>query len=234
MLGPWNRRYSYLIGGIQYILALSSLTNVLVLVVELGSKSILNWGCTKSWPPILWALIPLYIHGLAAIGYKLSRTGPSQHRKPSLVRTGKLKWKVTEAEIPLNGDEHNDMTQSTPFIRRLSQSTISSIIYEMTPSASHQSMARIGEHGDTQPDTKAVVAVMLNCFAGFLGFVHLLYGTILFSSLLFIHAIDAISVVVLRFLVTALICRTIVLVEIAGIRSMRNGVVKEQAKESGR
>lgn len=63
------------------------------------------------------------------------------------------------------------------------------------------------------------LAVCLNHLAVILGYAHWIFGTLLFSSALFIGTLNA-SGVMARYLASALICRTILLIEIAGIRGV--------------
>ena len=65
------------------------------------------------------------------------------------------------------------------------------------------------------------VGVFLHCFAGFLCFIHLLFGTVTLSGLSFIHSLDALGDIAMRFLISSLACRFVVLVEIAGMRGAR-------------
>ena len=62
----------------------------------------------------------------------------------------------------------------------------------------------------------------LNLAAAFIGFLLLIYGTILFSSLLFIGPLDALGAIV-RYLVSTLLCRCILAFELNGIMAVELG-----------
>lgn len=221
-LGPWSTKGSWMLSAVQYTSGLLSAINILVLVVELGTKSVINWGCTKSWPPILWAVWPFIIHGLAAVGYKLALYQSYESRKLSLIRARRSGAKFDDEGDRLNSVPTEDFVDyQQPPTKRILENIASVLRRELTPSASHSPTLDLRIPKERQRDVKMTMAVLLNCVAGFLSFMHLFYGTVVFSSLLFIHAIDAIGYVAIRVLISVLICRVIVLVEIAGMRGAR-------------
>lgn len=64
--------------------------------------------------------------------------------------------------------------------------------------------------------------VCLNWAAVMLAYGQLIFGTVVFSSTLFIGSLDAFGVIA-RYLVSALLCRAIILVEFAGMRGVEVG-----------
>lgn len=66
------------------------------------------------------------------------------------------------------------------------------------------------------------LGIGLNFFTGLLGFCHIVFGTAVFSSLLFIRIDEAIFQV-LRFLLSCMICRLILYFEIAGMTKLKDG-----------
>ena len=62
-----------------------------------------------------------------------------------------------------------------------------------------------------------MISICLNFAAVFLAYINLIFGTLIFSSILFISTLDAVCVVA-RYLASALVCRGILLVEMARIR----------------
>ena len=71
-----------------------------------------------------------------------------------------------------------------------------------------------------QDEDEAGVAVFWNFCAVFSAYMLWILGTLVFSSILFIGTLNALSVVV-RYLVSALVCRMILLVEMARIRGVQ-------------
>lgn len=60
--------------------------------------------------------------------------------------------------------------------------------------------------------------VVLNSIAGFLGCLHLVFATATFSALFSIAPLDAIGQIAMRLMLSALVCRLVVVFEIAGLR----------------
>lgn len=54
--------------------------------------------------------------------------------------------------------------------------------------------------------------------ADVMSFVHLVFGTLVFSSLMFIATLDA-TKIVLRYMVSGLLCRFVLLYELSGMRA---------------
>ena len=101
-------------------------------------------------------------------------------------------------------------------------------LHEFMPSASHPPALRARLNAREAPSTRVTIGIFLQCISGFLSFFHLLYGTVTFSGLLFIDTLDAVGQIAPRFLVSNLVCRFVVLVEIAG---MRGAVLASQSSQ---
>lgn len=61
-------------------------------------------------------------------------------------------------------------------------------------------------------------AVVGNVLAGCGGFVNLVFGTIIFSSLHFVSVWDAINHILTRYIISAIVCRLVLVIEVAGLR----------------
>jgi hypothetical protein len=48
-IGPWSDSWSWLIGVAQLLLAVACAVNTLWLAVDINRKSIVSWGCTRTW-----------------------------------------------------------------------------------------------------------------------------------------------------------------------------------------
>ena len=66
-----SAQFSVALSILQYLLAMAAIVNMMEIAIELGQKTILAWSCTFDWGPLLWSLIPIVIHGLAAIMYNV-------------------------------------------------------------------------------------------------------------------------------------------------------------------
>ena len=70
----------------------------------------------------------------------------------------------------------------------------------------------------SKPPVEHVSVIILSWMATLLGYVHLIFGTLIFSSTLFIGTLDALWVIS-RYFVSAILCRGIMLVELSGLRA---------------
>lgn len=244
-LGPWPKgAFSIFVSTAEYVLVVAAVVNTLDLAVRLSHRAILTWGCTRTWPTIIWAIVPLVIQSIASLGYRLTldHSGRSQSRYPPSEGSGDSKndmslTTVSRTHSFFSRSETSDIKNPSraavapsldastvqrshdappvPFMKRL--------VYwpsrELTPCACHPpALPSRVTNFLPHPSTRVTVGVLLFCIGGFLAFFHLLYGTVTFSGLLFIDTLDAIGQIAMRFLASALICRFVTLVEIAGMR----------------
>lgn len=216
VLGPWSKGMSVLVSVLEYLLAAASIVNTIHMAVELERRGILSWGCTRNWPTIVWACIPLVIHGIAAIGYKLTLEKSSPYSISNAIVMRQAPTFFTRLDAADKGATATT-TEHDPHNIPIQQRNHQWIHREWLSCASHSYASWI-RLPSVDPSTRVTIGVMLNCIAGFLSFFHLLYGTVVFSGLLFIDPLDAIGQIAMRFLTSSMICRFIVLVEIAGMR----------------
>lgn len=66
------------------------------------------------------------------------------------------------------------------------------------------------------------LAVLLAVLASFMAYVQLICGTVFLASLLFVSVKDAVVNVVLRFALSAILCRLVLLVELGGLREFES------------
>ena len=224
ILGPWTSKSSLVLAAVEYVFTLACCVNTVSLAIQLSNRSVLSWGCTRTWPTIVWAFVPLVIHGIAALGYRLtleSRRGRQHSRNaPDGSTTGhpfreltssgqdsKMSGTTTTAlQLQNLNEPRKPATTPAPWLRR-----------EGTSCTSHSQNVQM-RLPRLNISNKVNIGIFLTCIAGFLSFFHLLYGTVTFSGLLFIQTLDAIGIVSMRFLASSIICRFVVLIEIAGMR----------------
>lgn len=225
VLGPWPNWKAVLVSVLQYLLGLACGANTLILAIQTSNRSIISWGCTRTWPLIVWVFIPTVIHWIGAVGYRLtldkSCAIPNAHAKTqakvqTLTCVGSGSSNI-EPKVPhvssmcVSNCDHTDDDRS--FFQKLKEW----VIRENTACASHSPVFHL-RHPLEQSSARANFGIFLNCVASFLSFFHVLYGTVVFSGLLFISNLDAIGQVVLRGLASAIICRFLVLVDMGGMR----------------
>lgn len=249
-LGPWGPVTAAVASTCEYLLVLASGVNIVYLAVELGLKSILSWGCTRSWPPMLWAAFPIVIHVVGALGYRLTLDPSTQHKQAPVMlhkqasffthvagsnhtpavpgRENKSQSSTTTTDIPLLPMTSTGIITSLTSLPPPSGSRILALIKrELLPCASHPDTVFNDRLPLSVPSTRAKIGILLNCFAGFLSCMHLLYGTVVFASLNFVDVLDAVREISMRFLASSVICRLVILVEIAGMRGARLRMVAE-------
>ncbi|KAL8659698.1 MAG: hypothetical protein Q9202_007002 [Teloschistes flavicans] len=175
----------------EYLLAAGAVANTFFTAVEVGRNTILAWGCTTQFTPLFWAVSPLIVHAIAAANYhflmKKRKTG--MRRRPS----GK------------------DDTRPGSLWRR-SLDTIRRWLLEETTICANREDVRV-ESTARIP----VIARLLDIGIGIMAFVHFVFGTAAFSSLQFVTVHDAFGRILCRFALSTFVCRSIVVVELAGL-----------------
>lgn len=77
-------------------------------------------------------------------------------------------------------------------------------------------------------------AIFFNCIASTMAFFHLWFGTLLFSSLVFVAVYDIMNSIFWRYLLSTAICRLVLLIELAGLREPGLKEVDELAAKVSR
>lgn len=220
VLGPWQRSATVMAGVGGLVLALGCFVNTLVLVVQLTNSSILSWGCTRTWPLYVWMFVPIVIHGVASWGYWFTM------EKKKEVKGGETEMELlTHRGRGSSSGKGNDQADvscvaSPPGSLKpphRSPSLLDRLRNEMTSCTSHKH-ARFEARSRLTHPRRLHAGVVLNSIAGFLGFLHLVFATATFSALLFIAPLDAIGQIAMRLMLSALVCRLVVVFEVAGLR----------------
>jgi hypothetical protein len=178
------------ISALQYILAAAAVVNVAWTSVELGRRSILSWGCTTTFGPLLWTSLAGVVHLVAVASFVCVRKG------------------AYSKELQKNGEDFESRSATSKIGRRLAGMMTSEVTIYV-----EQRLHEDDENARVPP-----IAVVSNVLAGCGGFVHLVFGTIIFSSLLFVSVWDALNHILTRYNISAIVCRLIVVIEVAGLR----------------
>ena len=245
-LGPWSKRTSAIISAFEYLVVLASGVNVLVLCYQLAVRTVCSWGCTRSWPVLLWAVFTVVIHLFGSLGYRLTLDPATQYlgvpvllhktdsfftvpppvRKDSNLHasgnkvSGNGTTTTTTRDIPLLPLQGAQLPpRTTP--PTMTQRIWAKLIRELLPCAGHPDTVINNRMPLAHPNTRVKVGIALNCVAGFLSCLHLLYGTVVFASFNFIHVLDALASVACRLLASCIACRLVILIEVAGMRGAR-------------
>ena len=190
----------------EYLLAIGAAVNVITVALELGLKSILIWKKANSYLPLIWVLLPIIVHLLAALRMQYHYPKPcwarflgtsSNHRANATIRAA---WKT--------------------YMKRL-------VLKEINVCAKHQSWQcpPVSERSISSTFTAGSIEVLV--------LVHLIFGTSILSSLLFI-AVNDTWVLVIRFAISAIIAQLIINFEIACLRTDTSTMATTEFKPSHR
>ncbi|KAI1376618.1 hypothetical protein F4677DRAFT_419059 [Hypoxylon crocopeplum] len=185
MLHPYRK----LVVTIEHIFVLAAIANVIKVSLDLGWRSVSSFDCDGSYYPLSWVLVPAFLHLLSVISFWVTPRGISQTAKAG--GTGAEVTSLirrTEADAQQKGHVNQIRIQfdTTPEDRRM-------VLYTERPSLL----------------TLALQYLATGCAIG-----HVLYGTMVFSSSMFLMVSDAVPVI-MRYALSAVVCRTISRYELA-------------------
>jgi hypothetical protein len=189
-LRPLSFWLALTISALQYLLAAGSVFNIMNTSIILGERSILSWGCTTNFMPLVWTSAACIVHITAAASYIVARKRTIGSSK--------------EAST-VSHNNHSTLSGRLSAIYR-------GLKAESTICANQRKL------GYTQEAKVPLAAVFLNVCAGCLGFIYLVLGTLVFSSLQFISVWDIFNEILWRYMVSTVVCRMILIVELAGLR----------------
>ncbi|KAH8700957.1 hypothetical protein BGW36DRAFT_357594 [Talaromyces proteolyticus] len=180
-----SHRRKVIISSFQYMLAFGACVNVIYCSYTVGTYTVLNWKCQNSFMPMLWTLLPLVVHVIAASAFRISPAG----KKFSQISDSKMK-------------KPNSVWGRLVYMLR----------QEATPCAAQEMPMDLKE-------ADGFTVVSLQWLASGAGFAHILFGTMVLSSLLFIGMLEALSVAA-QYIGSVLVCRFILMFELAGMRRL--------------
>ncbi|MCJ1319560.1 hypothetical protein MMC15_004896, partial [Xylographa vitiligo] len=217
VLNGINPRFGVVVSVLQYILAIGSVANIFTLTIEICARSILTFDCVDFYKPILWAVFPILIHLMGTIPYLIGskRSGnlyaspwlqsdPGTHRQDAQLGSQKKDTLLLNEESLQNPAPQPTHASFFWWIKR-------HIMEETTICACRPPVS-------LSSNTKVPLwCVFFNSTASLVGLVHVVYGTIVLSSVYFIRIEIAIYCIA-RFIISAVVCRLILIVEFAGMR----------------
>ena len=181
---------------LEYTFALAAAISIILTSAQLGAKTILVWACTNQAMPLIWTSLPATIHIGAALGYKIALKSYDQKRKHG--------YQSTKSGGPGSS------------ARRLTLHRISGLLR-----SEFQICALRKQLNDQELEDPPSMAVLLNCFAGLGGIWHVIFGTVIFSSLAFISIIEFLNYVFWRYILAAAVCRLFLMIELTGLRAVQ-------------
>ncbi|KAI0553053.1 hypothetical protein F4679DRAFT_33594 [Xylaria curta] len=177
----------------QYLVALGMLANVAVLYYQLGVRTICMFWSNATVVPLVWGMLVLPIHIAATIVFRL------QARRA---------YSDESSLHALQGDSFKQwLKDSKKRVVELRKT-------EFVPAALQR-----GVFVFTYSESKLLIC--LNWFLTPSIIIHVIFGTLVLSSLTFIGPRDALEVIG-RFMISVLVCRALLMYEIAGVRDRYN------------
>jgi hypothetical protein len=190
----------------QYLFSLAAVANVLSTAIEMCQKSVLVWSCTATFTPLLWTLWPALNHLLAISSYRIIRWVSKRRVSNDPQRLPKRAGAKRKAP---------NISRKSSNLVRLSRLVARGIAAETRICANHDIV---------HPDASGKIplaAIALNVAAGCLAFVHIIFGTAVFSALQFISLTDVMNSILWRLILSTVICRVVLIVELAGLRALK-------------
>ncbi|KAH6695458.1 hypothetical protein F5X68DRAFT_244099 [Plectosphaerella plurivora] len=219
-----STHWGILVSLTEYLLALASLFNILHLTTRLGDRTIMSFKCTIYFLPLLWAFSLTFVYLVVAVPFQFSVV--ARHLRGNIAASDSRS--IDSSPHGANDDfqlmplRNPGSTAYNPGVDAMgtegttpqkTTGTRSLIMRELTTSVSRRPTLR----ADDMPEFETWMAALLN-IATFTLAVHILLGTCWFSSILFLSPGDAINIM-LRFFGSAMACRLIVAVELAGMKA---------------
>jgi hypothetical protein len=190
-----KRSRAYAISISEYLCAMLAIWNVVDASWDLGNQTIVSWRCDMYFLPFTWAMMAGVVHIVASLAWQFSKTMRAvraAEASSNEAKRGRSNWYW--------------MAEIWYWIKN-----------DVTPCAAREKRNFL-QH---QERNAFCLVVFCNVLGQFFAFILLIYGTFLLSSLQFIGARDSIFTV-LRYLGSSILCRLILMFEIAGIHAVEN------------
>ncbi|VBB87066.1 Putative protein of unknown function [Podospora comata] len=195
--------YKLSISMAEYIIALAAIANIATLNWEPGVKATCTLWTNRTFGPTIWALLGLVVHIFGTIGLRLrvcGWRGPKKEVLEAARRKEESAFHIRERLAPAGG-----------WISSIPRRLLGLLKTEPIPSASEGYDVRIVTF---QESKLFLVAAWVGSMATVL---HIIFGTLIFSSTIFVGVEDALSIVG-RYMASVSICRIILMYELAGLR----------------
>ncbi|KAF3152618.1 hypothetical protein TWF569_002924 [Orbilia oligospora] len=217
LVRPLRSPWKWIILFLQYGFAAGAVTNVFHAAWRIGTRSIISWACPTNYWPVMWVLMSLLIHFCAILSLRTAITKKTEFGQPRNV----------EVELPQSVDENGQP------IKKRSFPGAWIFLSEFTLSANSE-----WQVSDLYNIHLGPFPVMLQYLGAFLSVLYLVFGTLIFSSLLFIGLSEAVQLI-MRLIASAAICRILVQFEVGGMiqvdeRRVYKGIVQAPLEGSGK
>ena len=159
-----GRSSTVLCSILEYAFSLAAAASIISTSAQLGEKTFLVWACTNKVMPLVWTFMSVAIHAMATLGYKVALHSSKRQL----------------------GQEHpsNIPDGSKRSARKRVLGRISTIVQSEFRICAHRQ--RLLVHPLDGSNDLSGWGVLLSCSAGLASFCHVVFGTLIFSSLTFI------------------------------------------------
>ncbi|KAI1761181.1 hypothetical protein GGR53DRAFT_506345 [Hypoxylon sp. FL1150] len=211
-IGKKSPGVAALTSTVQYVLAVTAATNFIFTMVEIGRKTTLAWVCTTAFAPLLWSTLAAFVNvvamGSSLVIERASKLEDSHCNKTSCKDRERCRGKAS------------CKCASMPFRKMLRRLVAS----ETTICANREVYSDYDckKKGEEVPKLAMFLFVVAGCMSFFL----FLFGTAVFAALQFVTFIDAFKRILARLIASTIVCRLILLVELAGLRRTSNVTMK--------
>lgn len=192
---PFSYAWTSITTVLEYLLVLTAIANIAFLSRQLGVQVVCNFAPERTNLVLLWAFLIPVIHLIGGITLKL--------------RARVLN--VSDSDSDGNRRNENEKVGWEPKQpSRLTTLAQKWIQIQLTPFEEQGPLCV-----DLEPETNGYV--FLSWFTASLTIVHVIYGTLVFSSMLFISVKDSLAVVG-RFMASVVVCRVVLMYELTLLR----------------
>ncbi|KAF2676858.1 hypothetical protein K458DRAFT_321154 [Lentithecium fluviatile CBS 122367] len=212
-------RFAMVASFLQYVFAIVAILNLITTSLELGLKTVLSWRCSVSWLPVIWAITPIACHAPAVLSFVVYQRKVKSHPQNN-------EKDIDETTLSSRKTLNSTDTRSRQR-RSLSDRLRYAFSSEFTLSAKTDGVPIKKASKDVPPGAWSII---FQSMASLFGILQIIFGTAVFSSLLYIGVEDA-TRLLLKYTGSALCCRLIMYLELEGmIKVVQDEEEKDKAK----
>lgn len=170
--------------GVELVFAIAAVANVALASYELGSNTIYIAGCGSNFDPLIWTFIAVAIHLIGMFTFSLQ---------------AQVKWSVASMALDAPGEQQPPQevaarTESKPWRNIKGRRVADWLDAEFTPCMTHTNLSFSWRN-------ETYLFIFMSWVTSVVTICHLLYGTSVFSSLLFVG--ESVNLSVLHFRLTS-------------------------------
>jgi len=197
---------------VEYVVVMGAVANIISTSVGIGQSTILAWGCTTTFMPLLWTTLSCVIHFIAASSYAITKCLAENRSSMSPGSSG--------STVSASKNAHTRISPpSTP--------TKPSFRFRLARACRAEFTICANQHISAPGNDKVKagvphVAILLNVIAGIMGYIHVTFGIIVFSSVQFVSVWDVLNRILMRYLASTLMSRLVLVFELGGLRRVED------------